>query len=64
VKFGGLLAEPEQESAETTFVEAEAATKSEKLDEINRALIKLERVAGQLTSAMLNPTANEVNTET
>jgi molecular chaperone DnaK len=64
VKFGGLLAEAEQESAETTFVEAEAATKSEKLDEINRALIKLERVAGQLTSAMLNPTADEVNTET
>ena len=64
VKFGGLLAEPEQESAETIFVEAEAATSSEKLDEINRALIKLERVAGQLTSAMLNPTANEVNTET
>jgi molecular chaperone DnaK len=64
VKFGGLLAEAEQESAETTFVEAEAATKSEKLDEINRALIKLERVAGQLTSAMLNPTPDEVNTET
>ena len=64
VKFGGLLSDPEQESAETIFVEAEAATSSEKLDEINRALIKLERVAGQLTSAMLNPTANEVNTET
>ena len=64
VKFGGLLSAPEQETAEATFVEAEAATKSEKLDEINRALIKLERVAGQLTSAMLNPTADEVNTET
>jgi len=64
VKFGGLLAEAEQESAETTFLEAEAATKSEKLDEINRALTKLERVAGQLTSAMLNPTPDEVNTET
>ena len=64
VKFGGLLSQPEQETAEATFVEAEAATSSEKLDEINRALIKLERVAGQLTSAMLNPTANEVNTET
>jgi len=64
VKFGGLLAEQEQETAEATFVEAEAATKSETLDEINRALIKLERVAGQLTSAMLNPTPDEVNTET
>jgi molecular chaperone DnaK len=64
VKFGGLLSQPEQETAEATFVEAETATTSEKLDEINRTLIKLERVAGQLTSAMLNPTANEVNTET
>jgi len=63
VKFGGLLSQPEQENAEVTFVEAEAATKSEKLDEINRALIKLERVAGQLTSAMLNPTPNETTTE-
>ena len=64
VKFGGLLSAPEQETAETTFAEAEVVTKSEKLDEINRALIKLERVAGQLTSAMLNPTPDEVNTET
>ena len=63
-KFGGLLPEPEQETAEATFAEAEAAVKSEKLEEINRTLSKLERVAGQLTSAMLNPTANEVNTKT
>jgi molecular chaperone DnaK len=63
-KFGGLLTEPEQEIAEATFAEAEAVAKSDKLDEINRTLIKLERVAGQLTSAMLNPTADEVNTET
>jgi molecular chaperone DnaK len=63
VKFGGLLAQPEQETAEATFVEAEAVVKSEKLDEINRALIKLERVAGQLTSAMLNPTPDETTSE-
>ncbi len=63
VKFGGLLSEPEQETAEATFAEAEAVTNSEKLDEINRALIKLERVAGQLTSAMLNPTPDETTTE-
>src|ERR1041384_5947004 len=62
-KFGGLLPEPEQETAEATFVESEAATRSEKLDEINRALIKLERVAGQLTSAMLNPTPDETTSE-
>ena len=46
-----------------SFMEAEAAAKSEKLDEINRAMIKLERVAGQLTAAMLNPTPNETTTE-
>src|ERR1044071_5966883 len=63
VKFGGLLAEPEQESAETTFIEAEAVVRSEKLEEINRTLIKLERVAGQLTSAMLNPTPEQTTTE-
>ena len=63
VKFGGLLPQPEQETAEATFAEAEAVTKSETLDEINRALIKLERVAGQLTSAMLNPTPDETTTE-
>ncbi len=63
-KFGGLLTQPEQETAAATFAEAEAVARSENLDEINRTLIKLERVAGQLTSAMLNPTADEVNTET
>ena len=63
-KFGGLLPEPEQETAEATFAEAEAVVKSEKLEEINRTLGKLERIAGQLTSAMLNPTPDQVNTET
>jgi molecular chaperone DnaK len=62
VKFGGLLSQQEQENAEGIFVEAEAAAKSENLDEINRALIKLERVAGHLTAAMLNPTP-ETTTE-
>ena len=56
-KFGGLLSQVEQENAESVFTEAQAASKSEKLDEINTVLSKLERVAGQLTSAMLNPTA-------
>ena len=63
VKFGGLLAQNEQENAETVFREAETVSKSDKVDEINRALIKLERVAGQLTSAMLNPTPDTTTTE-
>ena len=57
-KFGGLLPEIEQDGAEGVFTEAEAASKTEKLEEIKIALNKLERLAGQLTSAMLNPTAD------
>jgi len=57
-KFGGLLPEPDQDAAEKVFAEAESALKTDKLEEIKIVLNKLERVAGQLTSAMLNPTAD------
>ena len=57
-KFGGLLPEPDQDAAEKVFGEAEAAIKTDKVEEIKIALNKLERVAGQLTSAMLNSTAD------
>jgi len=57
-KFGGLLPEIEQSGADGIFADAEAATRSDKLEEIKIALNKLERIAGQLTSAMLNPTAD------
>ena len=56
LKFGGLLPQADQENAEQVFTESDSASKSETVEEINRALIKLERVAGQLTSAMLNST--------
>jgi molecular chaperone DnaK len=62
-KFGGLLPEIEQEGAEKAFTEAEAVLKSDKLDEIKIATSKVERVAGQLTSAMLDPEADAVNSE-
>ena len=52
-KFGGLLPEIEQDAAEGVFSEAEAASRTEKLEELKIAMSKLERVAGQLTSAML-----------
>ena len=55
-KFGGLLPEIEQDAAEAVFTEAEAASKTEKLEDLKIAMSKLERVAGQLTSAMLDPT--------
>lgn len=62
-KFGGLLSEPEQNGADDVFAEAETAVKSDKLDDLNRALMRLERLAGQLTAAMLNPTADATTTE-
>jgi molecular chaperone DnaK len=62
-KFGGLLSEPDQNGAEDVFSEAEAAVKSDKPDDLNKALNRLERLAGQLTAAMLNPTPDETTTE-
>ena len=62
-KFGGLLPETDQESADKAFTEAEAALKSDRLDDIKIAMNKVERVAGQLTSAMLDPEADAVNRE-
>ena len=57
-KFGGLLPELDQEGAESVFKEAEDASKTEKVEEIKIALNKLERLAGQLTSAMLESTSD------
>ena len=54
LKFGGLMPKEEQANAESIFVEAEAAGRSDKADDINRAMLRLERVAMQLTAAMLN----------
>ena len=62
-KFGGLLSVPDQGSADDVFGEAETAAKSDKIDDINRALNRLERLAGQLTAAMLNPTPDQTTTE-
>src|SRR5262245_31789663 len=53
-KFGGLLSQDDQEVAERVFKEAEAATKSENVDQINKTLNTLQRTASQLTSAMMN----------
>ena len=54
-KFGGLLSANDQEIAERVFSESESAARSKDLEEINNALNGLERVAKQLTAAMLNP---------
>jgi molecular chaperone DnaK len=54
-KFGGVLSANDQEIAERVFREADEAVKAEGKEPINKALTALERVAGQLTAAMLNP---------
>jgi len=57
-KFGGVLSANDQEIAERVFREADEAVKAEGKEPINKALTALERVAGQLTAAMLNPTGD------
>ena len=57
-KFGGLLSQNDQDLATRVFAEAEAAAKTQNLDAINEALNGLERLARQLTAAMMNPTQN------
>ncbi|MFN2499775.1 MAG: molecular chaperone DnaK [Pyrinomonadaceae bacterium] len=59
-KFGGLLSANDQEIAERVFSEAETAATAEGRDTINKALTALERVAAQLTNAMMNPTNEPV----
>jgi molecular chaperone DnaK len=55
-KFGGMLSANDQEIADRVFNEAEAAASAEGRETINKALTALERVAAQLTSAMMKPT--------
>jgi molecular chaperone DnaK len=61
-KFGGLLSPNDQELADRVFKDAEAATSAEELEPINKALSALERVAAQLTSAMMNPAKESSST--
>ncbi|HCX32074.1 MAG TPA: molecular chaperone DnaK [Blastocatellia bacterium] len=61
-KFGGMLSENDQEIADRVFGEAEAATNAEGRETINKALTALERVAAQLTSAMMNPSKESPST--
>jgi molecular chaperone DnaK len=54
-KFGGMLSTNDQDMAEQVFKDAAAAMRAGGRDPIDKALTALERVAGQLTSAMMNP---------
>jgi molecular chaperone DnaK len=63
MKFGGMLPQDQQEGAERLFGEAEAAVKSERVDEMKKTLSSLELLAGQLTTAMMNPTPDTTTSE-
>jgi molecular chaperone DnaK len=55
-KFGGVLSTNDQEIAERIFKEAEEAVSADAKEPINKALTALERIAGQLTAAMMDTT--------
>ncbi len=59
-KYGGMLSANDQEIAERVFAEGEAACKSNNLEELNMALNGLERIAGQLTAAMMDPAGENI----
>jgi len=54
-KFGGMLSANDQDIADQVFKDAKAAMNAGGKETIDRALTALERVAGQLTNAMMNP---------
>ena len=62
-RFGGLLSQNDQNVAEQAIKEAESASKTETLDELQKALRNLERTAAQLTAAMMNPTPDATRNE-
>lgn len=63
MKFGGMLPQDQQDAAEQVFGEAEVAVKTDRIEEIKKALTRLEVVAGQLTSAMLNAATDATTSE-
>ena len=56
-EFGSSLSQGERLAAQDAFVEAEELIKSENVEAIQDGFGRLERVAGLLTMAMLNPVA-------
>jgi len=57
LEFGGLLSKEEQESGQLLLSEGEAAINSDQLGELRLALDGVERLARQLTNAMINQSA-------
>jgi molecular chaperone DnaK len=63
-KFGGVLSTNDQEIAERIFKEAEEAVSADTKEPINKALTAVERIAGQLTAAMMDPATESSSTDT
>ena len=63
LEFGGLLSTNDQEIGQRTLTEGEGALRSNSVDEIKRALDGLERLAKQLTAAVLKQTTEQQNNE-
>ncbi|MCU1267946.1 MAG: Chaperone protein DnaK [Acidobacteria bacterium] len=62
-KFGGLLSSNDQKIAEGVFTESEVAVHQNSLQEITAVLGKLERVAAELTMAMMKPENEDATSE-
>ena len=60
-QFGGILSENDQEIAERIFLEAEAAVETDNIEDIDAALTGVERIATQLTTAMMQPLDEETS---
>ena len=63
LEFGGLLSKERQENAQRLLSEGEAALKSDELGELRMALDAVDRVARQLTNAMMAESAHPETTK-
>jgi molecular chaperone DnaK len=63
LEFGGLLSKERQENAQRVLVEGEAALKSDELGELRMSLDAVDRVARQLTKAMMAESAESEATK-
>ncbi|MBA3239980.1 MAG: molecular chaperone DnaK, partial [Acidobacteria bacterium] len=62
-EFGSALPPDERQAAQNTFAECEEFIHSEDTGEIQRALLRIEGLASQLTMAMMNAPAGEKSIE-
>ncbi|HEV2863384.1 MAG TPA: molecular chaperone DnaK [Pyrinomonadaceae bacterium] len=62
-EFGNALTYDERLAAQNTLAECEEAVKSDNPEEIENCLQKAERLAQQLTMAMLNPTSDDLGSK-